>query len=163
MKSLAILLLGFLFTAQQQPAPGRVDSTFDKKTDFAAIQTYSWTTGTDAMVPEAHKIIVATIDKEAAAAGLKPVTTGGDVTLAYYTMTVTDVDLKALDKMDKKSAIAPTRELGKLVVVMRNASHEQVWSAISREYLDPDRAKLAATIQSVAERLFATYPTRARK
>ena len=162
MKSLAILLVGFLFTAQQ-PAPGRVESTFDRKTDFAAIKTYSWTTGTDALVPEAHKLIVESIDKQAAAAGLKLVTTGGDATLAYYTMTVTNVDLKALDKMDKKAAIAPTKELGKLVVVMRNPAHQQVWSAISREYLDPDRAKLEATIQTVTERLFATYPGRAQK
>jgi Domain of unknown function (DUF4136) len=162
MKSLAILVLGFMFTAQQ-PAPGRVESTFDKKTDFAAIKTYSWTAGTDALVPEAHKVIIASIDKEAAAAGLKPVTTGGDVTLAYYTMTVTNVDLKALDKMEKKPALPPTKELGKLVVVMRNPAHQQVWSAISREFLDPDRAKLQATIQTVTERLFSTYPGRAQK
>jgi hypothetical protein len=162
MKSLAILLLGFLFTAQQ-PAPGKVDSTFDKQANFAAIKTYSWTTGADALVPEAHKMIIAAIDKEAAAVGLTPVASGGDVTLAYYTMTVTNVDLKALDKMDKPPATAPTKDLGKLVIVMRNPAHAQVWSAISREYLDPDRAKLGATIQTVAERLFATYPTRARK
>ena len=162
MKSLAILLLGFLFTAQQ-PAPGKVDSTFDKQANFAAIKTYSWTTGADALVPEAHKLIIAAVDKEAAAVGLKPVASGGDVTLAYYTMTVTNIDLKALDKMEKKPASPPTKELGKLVVVMRNRAHEQVWSAISREYLDPDRAKLGTTIQTVAERLFATYPTRARK
>ena len=162
MKSLAILLLGFLFTTQQ-PAPGQVDSTFDKKANFAAIKTYSWTTGTDAMLPEAHRMIIAAIDKEAAAVGLKPVTTGGDVTLAYYTMTLTDVDLKALDRMDKKAAAAPTKEIGKLIIVMRNPAQQQVWSAISREFLDPDRAKLQATIQTVTERLFATYPTRVRK
>ena len=162
MKSLAILLLGFLFTAQQ-PEPGKVESTFDKKTNFAAIKTYSWTPGTDALVPEAHKLIIAAVDKEAAAVGLTPVASGGDVTLAYYTMTVTNVDLKALDKMEKKPALPPTKELGKLVVVMRNPAQQQVWSAISREFLDPDRAKLAATIQTVTERLFATYPTRARK
>ena len=162
MKSLAILLLGFLFTAQQ-PAPGQVDSTYDKKANFAAIKTYSWTPGTDAMLPEAHRMIVAAIEKEAAAAGLKQVSTGGDVTLAYYTMTLTDVDLKALDKMDKKAVAAPTKEIGKLVVLMRNPAREQVWSAVSREFLDPDRAKLQATIQAVTERLFATYPTRVRK
>jgi hypothetical protein len=161
MKSLAILLLGFFFTAQ--PAPGRVDSTFDKQANFAAIKTYSWATGVDAFVPEAHKMIVAAIDKEAAGVGLKPLATGGDVTIAYYTMTTSNVDLAALDKLDKKTLSAPTKELGKLVVVMRNAAQQQIWSAISREYLDPDRAKLGATIQTVAERLFATYPTRARK
>jgi hypothetical protein len=162
MKSVAILLLGFLFTAQQ-PAPGNVDSTFDKQTHFAAIRTYAWTSGAHALMPEAHKMIVAAVDKEMAGLGLTQVATGGDVTLAYYTMTVSNVDLKALDKINDRSAPPPTKELGKLVVVMRNPKREQVWSAISRAYLDPDRAKLEATIQTVAGRLFATYPTRARK
>jgi pyruvate/2-oxoglutarate/acetoin dehydrogenase E1 component len=108
-------------------------------------------------------MIVAAIDKEAAAVGLKPVAAGGDVTIAYYTMTVSNVDLKALDKMDKKTMAAPTKDLGKLVVVMRDDAHQQVWSAMSREYLDPDRSKLQGTIQTVTERLFATYPTRSRK
>lgn len=162
MKSVAILLLGFLFTAQQ-PAPGTVDSTFDKKTNFAAIKTYAWTRGNDAFVPEAHKMIIAAVDKQMAALGLKPAASGADVTIAYYSTTVTNIDLKALDKITDKSAPAPSKELGKLVIVMRNQAREQVWSAISREYLDADRAKLDATIQAVAERLFATYPTRARK
>jgi hypothetical protein len=162
MKGVAILLLGFLFTAQQ-PVPGKVDSTFDKQANFAAIKTYSWTAGTDAFVPEAHKMIITAIDKEAAGVGLKRLETGGDVTIAYYTMTVSNVDLKALDKMDKKTMAAPTKDLGKLVVVMRDAAHQQVWSAMSREYLDPDRAKLQATIQTVTERLFAAYPTRVGK
>ena len=162
MKSVAILLLGFLFTAQQ-PVPGNVDSTFDKQAKFTAIKTYSWTTGTEAFIPEAHKMIMAAIDKEAAGVGLKRVATGGDVTIAYHTMTVSNVDLKALDKMDKKTMSAPTKDLGKLVVVMHDAAGRQVWSAMSREYLDPDRARLGATIQTVAERLFTTYPTRAAK
>ena len=33
----------------------------------------------------------------------------------------------------------------------------------TREFLDPDRAKIGATIQDVTARLFATYPGRAGK
>ena len=163
MKSLAMLLLGFLMTAQQPPALGKVDSEFDKKTNFAAIRTYAWTSGTRALRPEVDKMIVAAIDKEMSGLGLTPVASGGDVTLAYYTTTITNVDLKAFDKIDSKSAPAPTKELGKLVVIMRNPARQQLWSALSREYLDPDLSKIEATIQNVTERLFATYPTRTRK
>ena len=71
MKSLAILLLGLLFTAEQ-PAPGKADSEFDKKTNFAAHQDlFVDDRGTDALVPEAHKMIVAAVDKETAAAGIQ--------------------------------------------------------------------------------------------
>jgi hypothetical protein len=154
--------MGFMVTAQLPP-PGKVDSAFDKKADFAAIRTYSWIQGTRALIPEAHTMIVAAVDKELAALGLKPAASGGDVTVAYYVMTVTNVDLKALDKLDDKSAPPPTKDLGKLVVVMRNAKREQLWSAVSREFLDSDRSKLGATIDTVTARLFATYPTRIKK
>ena len=160
MKSVAILLLGFLLTGQ--PAPGAVESTFDKKTNFGAIKTYAWTRGTNAFAPDAHKMIVAAIEKEMAALGLTPAASGADVTVAYYSMALVNVDLKALDKIDDKSALA-TKDLGKLVVVMRNKANQQIWSAQSREFLDPDRAKLGATIDTVTARLFATYPTRAAK
>lgn len=161
MNTVAMLLLGFLL-AGQQPAPGTVDSSYDKKTDFAAIKTYAWERGTDAMLPEAHKMIVGAIEKEMAGLGLTPAASGADVTLAYYTMTLTNVDVKALDKIDQKSTLA-TRELGKLVVIMRNQKREQIWSAVSREFLDRNRAGLDTAIQAVAARLFSTYPLRARK
>jgi len=36
------------------------------------------------------------------------------------------------------------------------ATRAEIWTAITREYVEPDQ--LAATVQRVAERLFATYP-----
>ena len=161
MKSVAILLLGFLLTGQQ-PVPGAVESTFDKKTNFGAIKTYAWARGTNAFAPDAHKMIVTAVEKEMAALGLTPAASGADVTVAYYSMALVNVDLKALDKIDDKSALA-TKDLGKLVVVMRNKANQQIWSAQSREFLDPDRAKLEGTISTVTARLFATYPTRVQK
>ena len=162
MKSVAVLLLGLLV---QLPPIGKADSEFDKKTDFAALHTYSWVRGTDALVPEAHKLIVAAVDAEMAGLGFKQVASGADVTITYYTLTISNVDLKALDKAQRenKPSSTATRELGKLIVVMRDPARQQLWSAATREYLDPDRAKLGATIQGVTARLFATYPTRASK
>jgi len=161
MKSVAILLLGFLLTGQQ-PVPGAVESTFDKKTNFGAIKTYAWTRGTNAFSPDVHKLIVTAVEKEMAALGLTPAASGADVTVAYYSMALVNVDLKALDKIDDKSALA-TKDLGKLVVVMRNKANQQIWSAQSREFLDPDRTKLESTISTVTARLFAAYPTRVQK
>ena len=102
------------------------------------------------------------VEKEMAALGLTPAASGADVTVAYYSMALVNVDLKALDKIDDKSALA-TKDLGKLVVVMRNKANQQIWSAQSREFLDPDRTKLEGTISTVTARLFAAYPTRVQK
>ena len=162
MKIVAVLVLGLLV---QLPPIGKADSEFDKNTNFAALKTYSWVTGTDALVPEAHKLIVAAVDAEMAGLGFKQVASGADVTMAYYTLAITNVDLKALDKAQRenKPASSASKELGKLIVRMRNPAGQQLWSAGTREFLDPDRAKFATTARDVTARLFATYPTRARK
>jgi len=163
MKSIAILFFG-LVMAGQSTAVGKVDTTFDKKANFAALHTYSWASGRPAFLPEAHRAILAAFDAEMATLGFKKVDSGADVTIAYSTLTLTQVDPKDLDKLDKKTDPGPTKELGRLAVVMRSAqARNQLWTATTQEFLDSDRAKLDATIQAVAARLFATYPTRATR
>jgi hypothetical protein len=160
MTSVMIVLLGLLI-APQGDAIGKVETKFDKKADFQSFHTYSWIRGYNAYDPEAHKLVVAAFDKEMASLGFTKVDSGADVTLAYYTVTGTDVDLKALDKKEREGAVGPTtKPRARLVVIMRAAPSQQVWSASTREYLEQDRAKLSDTIQSVTTRLFNTYPGR---
>jgi hypothetical protein len=162
MKSAVILLFGLL-AATQGVAVGKVDSSFDKQVNFAALRTYAWTSGIHADRPDVHKMIVAAVDDEMAIRGFKQVATGADVTVAYYTGYTTEVDLKALDKQERegKGGATPTKALGRLSVKMRSAaSREEVWSAATRELLNPDPAKLSSTIQAVTARLFETYPKR---
>jgi len=160
MTSVIIVLLGLLI-APQGDAIGKVETKFDKKANFQAFHTYSWIPGYNAYDPEAHKLVVAAFDKEMASLGFTKVDSGADVTLAYYTVTGTDVDLKALDKKEKEGATgSTTKARARLVVIMRAPPSQQVWSASTREYVDQDRAKLNDTIQSVSARLFNTYPGR---
>jgi Domain of unknown function (DUF4136) len=163
MKSVVVLL--GLLVASQSDVIGKVESSFDKKANFSAFRTYAWNPGYNAYDPEAHKMIVAALEAEMAGLGFTKVATGADVTLAYYTVTGTDVDLKALDKIERdgRGGATPTKARARLVVIMRGAaSNQQLWSASTREYLDQDRAKLNSTIQSVTARLFETYPGRKR-
>ena len=66
--------------------------------------------------------------------------------------------MKDLGKAEKAGAAAPTKNLGRLVVVMRTQARQQLWSAATREYLEPDIEKLGASIKTVTARLFETYP-----
>jgi hypothetical protein len=160
MKTIAGLLLGLLLAAQTPPV-GKVESTFDKNTSFAAFRTYSWVQGTHAFNPAAHKIIVAALSAEMTALGFTETTSGGDVTLAYYTTTVSNVDFKALEKAEREGSSGPvaTKEIGRLVVVMRRAAaREPIWTAATREFIDRDVEKLGGSIAPVTARLFATYP-----
>ena len=160
MKSVVIMMLLGLLLAPQGEI-GKVESSFDKKVNFAALRTYTWYVGYNAYNAEAHKLIVAAIEAEMASRGFTKVESGGDVRIAYYTVTGTDVDLKALDKLEREGAAGqpPLKARARLVVLMRQtASNAQIWTASMREYLDADPAKLGATIETVTARLFATYP-----
>lgn len=158
--SVMLLLSGLLLL--QLPPIGKVDSTFDKGADFAALRTYQWLPGTPAFNPAVHERIVAALDAEMAALGFSKVASGADVTLAYYAMAVTNVDLEALDKIEREGGAraAANKTLGKLVVVMRNPAQRQIWTAATREYLDAAIDKSGATIAIVTARLFETYPKR---
>jgi hypothetical protein len=156
MKVMMLALFG-LFVYAQSDAIGKVESSFDKKANFAALHTYSWSGGARAYNEDAHRLLVTAFEKEMTALGFKQVTSGADVTLSYYNVTSTDVDLKKLDEATRAGAAAPTKMRARMMVVMRApATRAEIWSAITREYVEPD--ELAATVQRVTERLFATYP-----
>ena len=156
MKVMVLALVG-LFVYSQTDAIGKVESSFDKKTNFAELHTYSWSGGARAYNEEAHRLVVAAFEKEMTALGFKQVPGGGDVTLSYYNITSTDVDLKKLDDAARAGAATPTKMRARMMIVMRAPkTRAELWTAITREYVEPDQ--LAATVQRVADRLFATYP-----
>ena len=156
MKVMMFALVG-LFVYAQSDAIGKVESSFDKKANFAALHTYSWSGGARAYNEEAHRLLIAAFEKEMTGLGFKQVTSGADVTLSYYNVTSTDVDLKKLDEATRSGAATPTKTRARMMIVMRApATRAEIWTAITREYVEPDQ--LAATVQRVAERLFATYP-----
>jgi hypothetical protein len=156
MKIMIVALVGLLVHAQSD-AIGKVESSFDKKADFAALHTYTWSGGAHALNPEADRLVVAAFEKEMSALGFKQVTSGADVTLSYYNITSTDVDLKKLEEATRAGSVPSTKTRARMMIVMRSpATRGEIWSAITREYVEPDQ--LAATVQRVAERLFATYP-----
>ena len=163
MQIVGLVLLSLML---QGSTPAKVEVTFDGKANFGTFHTYSWTRGYDAFNPTVHKVIVEALEAQMTAAGFTKVATGGDVTLAYYTVGSTDVDLKALDKAERAGDNnVPTRTLGRLVVAMRRPaagapSNQTLWTAGTREFVDSDPVKMKETINQVAARLFDTYPGR---
>jgi len=161
MKIIGLMLVSLLF-AQQGATVGKVESKFDKKVNFAALHTYTWGAGLHADNPDVAAAIVAACEAEMNVLGLTKATAGADATLSYYTVRSTEVDLKALDKLQKegRGGPAPTKTLGRLVVVMRSGAtpFEQLWWASTREFVDPDPARLTDTVRSATARLFETYP-----
>jgi hypothetical protein len=165
MNILTVVLCAVVMGGAVQDKVTAVDSRFDKSVNFASIRTYSWIRGYDAYDPSVHKLIVAAIEDEMARLGVQKVESGGDVTLAYYTVRSSEVDLSALDRLPPEERVnAPQKMLGRLMVIMRKPADEaRLWSASTREYVSNDPASRDETIRRVANRLFETYPTRKAK
>lgn len=156
---------GVLVSLLLVPQPvGRVETVSDKTADFSAFHTYAWSKGHEAFDPAAHKAIVAAIEARMTGLGFKKADAGKpDVLLTYHTVRGSEVDLKALDKLQKEGAdtAAATRVLGRLVVVLsRPDSRAVLWSAGTRRRLSDDPAKWNDDVNQAATDLFDTYPRR---
>jgi hypothetical protein len=164
MQSSCAALALLLFLLQPPTDGGKVASEYDKQANFATYRTYGWLPGHHAYDPAAHKLLVATIDRELSALGLQSNDpASADLTVSYYTLRTTDVNLKEVEKLAREgnTGAAPTYDLGKLVVVVREArTLRQLWAANTREYLSPDRDIREETIKRAVKTLFETYPTR---
>jgi hypothetical protein len=162
--SVMALTMSVLLVVAQGAKVGEVETSFDKRANFQSFRTYTWQPGYDAYDPAVHKLIVAAIDQEMAGLGFKKVESGADVTIAYYSVLSTEVDLKALEKLQRegKTTPPPEKSLGRLMVIMRKPMvEERLWSASTREHVSREQAETA--IRTVASRLFAKYPGRAAK
>jgi len=151
--------LALTTTAWAQQKYG-VTATVAKNFDAAAVKTYTWTPGRPSTDKEIDGQIVAAVDRELATVGLKPATAGTpDVFVTYYSVSRTDVDVKA--KPDEKG-VRPERTVGSLVVAMLDPSSRKpvVQLRIDRPV---DRSDIGGSVNSLVGELFTKYPTRTAK
>src|SRR5436189_4830016 len=81
--------------AGQMPKYG-VTVTADKHVDFAKFKTYSWTSGQPSADKQIDARVVAAVDRELGLLGMTKATSGpGDVLATYYSLSRTDVNVKA--------------------------------------------------------------------
>jgi hypothetical protein len=147
---------------QLPPKEGKIATVTDPKANFAAFTTYTWEKGYEAHDVSAHKVLVEAIDAEMAARGFRKLESGaGNVTIRYHTNVRSDVDLDKVDEYERSGKIAPTKMLGRLVIVMRDANNKQVWAADTVQPINAtDAAARNSQIRQYVTRLFETYPGR---
>ena len=154
---IAIAIL--LSSGQLPPKAGTVVSKTEPKVDFSKFTTYTWARGQDTFDKKAHAAVVAAVDAEMAKRGFKQASSGaGDVTIRYFSVVRTDVDLDKIEEAQRQNKPAPTQSLGRLVVVMRDASDRRVWAADTVQPLSADRETVYGEIPSVVAKLFEKYP-----
>ena len=156
-----IVVAAAAVVAGQSPKYG-VTVTAEKDVDFAKFKTYSWMTGQPSAIKAVDAQIVAAVDRELAALGMTKATSGpGDVVASYYSLTRTDVDLKA--KPDALGA-RPGYSVGSLgVVLLEPASRRRLLQLRVDQPIETEPEQLAATIDRVVAEMFAKYPGRQTK
>jgi hypothetical protein len=162
--ALGAILLGTISAplVAQMPMPKYgVTVTAEKGVDFSKFTTYTWTTGQPSAVQAIDAQIIAAVDHELAALGMTKAASGpGDVLTAYYSLTRTDVDLKAKAKQGSR----PEYSVGTLMVALLDPSSRQRLLRLRVDKpIDTDPAGLEAAIHSAVADLFAKYPTRTAK
>jgi hypothetical protein len=147
----------------QAPMPKYgVTVTPEKNVDFTKFKTYSWTKGQPSAVKEIDTAIIGAVDHELNALGMTKSTSGpGDVLVTYYSLTRTDVNLKA--KPDAQG-IYPEYSVGTLVVALLDTdSRKRLLRLRVDKPIEIERAKLDEAIKTAAADMFAKYPTRQKK
>jgi len=135
----------------------------DKAADVTKFKTYEWTPGHKALDPAWDKAIIAAVEKELAARGLKP-GKPGDILVAYHGVQREDVDLSTFDP---KAAAAGTKaaqviKVGTLVVELRNpATRAVIWRVAGEGAIKSvAAAERDAFVAKMVASLFEAYPVK---
>jgi hypothetical protein len=147
--------------AAQKPKYG-VTVTAEKNVDFAKFKTYTWTEGQPSSDKNVDAQVKATVDRELSALGMTKAASGtGDVQAAYYSLSRTDVDLKA--KPDATGA-RPQYMVGTLVVALLDPpTRKRILQLRADKPIDAEPAALNAAISDAVAEMFTKYPTRTAK
>ncbi len=157
---IAFLIAGAALNASSYKPKYGVTVKRDKHTNFAALKTYSWTTGWSAFNREIDRQVKDAVDRELAAAGLtKRDGEDGDMLVTYGALQRTDVDLKAKASGDPKAR--PVYAVGSLVVLLLHPeTRRELYRARADTRLSSDPAVLDQQIDAVVKRMFEGYRTR---
>lgn len=83
----------FLLIVAGSTLAQKVNVDFDKGTNFSTYKTFAWATGTPAENPLVHQRIVAGIEAQLAAKGLRKVESNPDIVVVYHAATDTQVSV----------------------------------------------------------------------
>lgn len=154
-----VLCLIVMAVPAAQSAKYGVTVVEDKKADYAAFKTYSWSGGQPSPNPSVDKMIVAAIDKELKGVGLTKVDKGpSDVLVNYAALRRNDVDVNAKPGDSGQRA---QFAVGTVVFSMLEPkARTRLLGLRLDKPIETDSSKAEATIGTAIAELFEKYPTK---
>ena len=137
--TMRLLLAGALFVATAVLAT-EISIDADHTADFSAFKTYAWKANDKAADPQVDRAIVAGIEEQLAAKGLKKVEEAPDLFVAYHAVLqkeakVTDWD-EGKFKLENRNITVEKLTVGTLMVDIYDAkTGSLLWRAAGTDYL----------------------------
>jgi hypothetical protein len=148
----------------------KVKIGYDKKTDFSKYKTYTWAKPDHPIVrPQLYQDVVATIDQDLSANGLKRVesngdlilTAGGGIDFGYNTPAWGGMDTGMAYGVDAAPVLlAPLEAKGTLILQFADRNDSKpVWQGTVMQNLDPEQKTQALVLaQKAIDKLLKSFP-----
>jgi hypothetical protein len=135
----------------------------DASVDFSVYKTFAWKEGTAAPNPSSHGRIVASVEKELTAKGLKKVDKAPDLWVGYQVAgkqeaTSTDYDYGKF-KFRGRNVSTQMLTRGTLVVnLLDGKTGNLVWRAAATDYIPSDAPPGEGVIEKAVSLMFTMFP-----
>lgn len=149
------------------PAAAAINVDYDRSVDFSRFETFSWATGTAANAI-VQKRIVAAVERELEAAGLRKVEGNGDLRVSTHVSTdeETRVDIDDYGYNSRwRGWGSPTTVqvrnvlVGMLVVDLVDGESKQlVWRGVGKDTVGKSPEKNEKKINKAVKKMFKKYP-----
>ena len=156
----------------------KVNTDYDKKTDFSSYKTYSWAEGTRAANPLGHQRIVAGIEAQLAAKGWQKVESDSDVVVIYSAATSTKTQINTFESggpwggyrwgwggyrggMGGGMSTTTVQEspVGQLIVDMADVKNKSfIWRGTASDTLSDKPEKNQKKLDKALTKMFKNFP-----
>lgn len=172
-KNQTLLLFCLLLLVGTSAQGQKVAVGYDRSADFSKFKTYSWTKGVPAKNPQIDQQIIAVIEQQLEAKGLRRQNENADMTVSYHAAVMTDFDQATVARPGTWGPQTGSMEQawqvvrGALILEMKDGStHEELWRATATDTLSNDASKdvskdvdkATKKIRKAVEKMMKYYP-----
>lgn len=144
----------------------KVNVDYDKSTDFSKYKTYAWASGTSAENPMVHQRIIAGIEAQLAAKGLRKVESNPDIAVVYHAATDTQVSVNATGggplggwRWGSGTAYVDKIPVGQLIIDIADMNAKKfVWRGAASGTINSKQEKNEKALNTVLTKLFQNFP-----
>ncbi|MEW6130219.1 MAG: DUF4136 domain-containing protein [Acidobacteriota bacterium] len=144
----------------------KVNVDYDRGADFSKYKTYSWAMGTPAANPMVHQRIVAGVEAQLAAKGLRKVDSNPDLIVAYHAATDTQVSVSSWGggpfggwRMGSGTATVNKVPVGQLMIDIGDVSAKRfVWRGTASATVSSKQEKNEKYLNTALAKMFQNFP-----